>query len=166
MQRFDRILTQVENVLAATALGLAALIAVVAVVLRSTLGVFLFWSEEAIIYLIIYSTFLGAVITLRHDEHVSIDIVAPLLAERGRRVVAVVGGLVTIVYLACVGVLAWLLLFEPFSTSTSTPTLGAPLWVMEAAVPVGLTLMLLRAVEIVVRTARGQQVFAEDGPQP
>jgi C4-dicarboxylate transporter DctQ subunit len=161
VQRFDRVLTRIENVLAASALGLATTIAVVAVVLRYLLGIFIFWSEEAIIYLIIYSTFLGAVITLRHNEHVNVDIVAAFLKERGKRAFAVLGAAMTIVYLACVGSFAWLLLFEPFSTSTTTPSLEVPLWVVEAAVPIGFTLMMLRALEILVRTARGTGAFAE-----
>ncbi|MGH3585230.1 MAG: TRAP transporter small permease [Pseudonocardia sp.] len=161
MQRFDRVLTRLENVLAASALGLAAIIAIVAVLLRYLFGIFLFWSEEAIVYLIIYSTFLGAVITLRHNEHVNVDILAVFLKERGKRAVAVLGALITVVYLACIGAYAWLLLFEPFSTSTSTPSMELPLWVVEAAVPVGFTLMMLRALEIVVRNARGTDAFAE-----
>jgi C4-dicarboxylate transporter, DctQ subunit len=161
VRRFDRVLTRIENVLAASALGLATLIAIVAVLLRYIFGIFLFWSEEAIIYLIIYSTFLGAVITLRHNEHVNVDIVGPFLKKRGKRVVAVIGAAFTVVYLVCIGFYAWLLLFEPFSTSTSTPSLKLPLWVVEAAVPIGLTLMLLRALEILVRTARGIEAFPE-----
>lgn len=161
MQRFDRVLTRIENVLAASTLGLAAVIAIVAVLLRYVFGVFLFWSEEAIIYLIIYSTFLGAVVTLRHNEHVNVDILAAFLKARGRRALAVVAAAVTVVYLVCVGYFAWLLLFEPFSTSTITPSLKLPLWVVEAAVPIGLTLMLLRALEMLVRNARGEEAFAE-----
>jgi C4-dicarboxylate transporter DctQ subunit len=161
VQRFDRVLTRIENVLAASALGLATLIAVVAVLLRYVFGIFLFWSEEAIIYLIIYSTFLGAVITLRHNEHVNVDIIGVFLARRGKRAMAVIGTAITVVYLVCVGFFAWLLLFEPFSTSTTTPSLEVPLWVVEAAVPIGFTLMLLRALEILVRTARGTEAFAE-----
>jgi C4-dicarboxylate transporter, DctQ subunit len=161
VQRFDRVLTRIENVLAASTLGLATLIAIVAVVLRYFFGVFLFWSEEAIIYLIIYSTFLGAVITLRHNEHVNVDIFGPFLRARGKRGLAVLGAAITVVYLVCVGFFAWALLFEPFSTSTITPSLKLPLWVVEAAVPVGLTLMLLRALEILVRTARGGDAFPE-----
>jgi TRAP-type C4-dicarboxylate transport system permease small subunit len=65
------------------------------------------------------------------------------------------------VYLVSIGFFAWALLFEPFSTSTITPSLKLPLWVVEAAVPVGLTLMLLRALEILVRTARGGDAFPE-----
>ena len=161
MQRFDRVLTRIENVLAASALGLATIIAIVAVVLRYAFGIFIFWSEEAIIYLIIYSTFLGAVITLRHNEHVNVDIFGAFLAKRGKRVFAVLGAAITVVYLVGIGFYAWLLLFEPFSTSTITPSLKLPLWVVEAAVPIGFTLMLLRALEILVRTARGIDAFPE-----
>ena len=161
MQRFDRVLTRIENVLAASALGLATLIAIVAVVLRYVFGIFLFWSEEAIIYLIIYSTFLGAVITLRHNEHVNVDVFGAFLKARGKRAFAVLGAAITVVYLVCIGFFAWLLLFEPFSTSTITPSLKLPLWVVEAAVPIGLTLMLLRALEILVRAARGIEAFPE-----
>jgi TRAP-type C4-dicarboxylate transport system permease small subunit len=161
VQRFDRVLTRIENVLAAGTLGLATIIAIVAVVLRYAFGIFLFWSEEAIIYLIIYSTFLGAVITLRHNEHVNVDIFAVFLKERGKRMVALLGGVMTLVYLGAIGFFAWMLLFEPFSTATVTPSLKLPLWVVEAAVPVGLTLMFLRALEILVRTARGMDAFPE-----
>jgi C4-dicarboxylate transporter, DctQ subunit len=161
VQRFDRVLTRIENVLAAGTLGLATIIAIVAVVLRYAFGIFLFWSEEAIIYLIIYSTFLGAIITLRHNEHVNVDILAVFLKERGKRMVALLGGAMTLVYLGAIGFFAWLLLFEPFSTSTVTPSLKLPLWVVEAAVPIGLTLMFLRALEILVRTARGMDAFPE-----
>jgi C4-dicarboxylate transporter, DctQ subunit len=161
VQRFDRVLTRIENVLAASALGLATIIAIVAVLLRYLFGIFLFWSEEAIIYLIIYSTFLGAVITLRHNEHVNVDIFGAFLKARGKRALGVLAAAITVVYLVCIGFFAWLLLFEPFSTSTITPSLKLPLWVVEAAVPIGLTLMLLRALEILVRNARGADTFAE-----
>jgi TRAP-type C4-dicarboxylate transport system permease small subunit len=161
VQRLDQVLTRLENVLAASALGLATTIAIVAVILRYAFGIFVFWSEEAIVYLVIYSTFLGAVITLRHNEHVNVDIFAIFLKDRGKRMVAVLGAVVTVVYLAAIGFYAWLLLFEPFSTSTVTPSLKLPLWVVEAAVPIGFTLMFLRALEIVVRTARGGGAFAE-----
>jgi C4-dicarboxylate transporter DctQ subunit len=161
MSRLDRALTAVENVLAVSALALATLIAVLAVVLRYFFGTILFWSEEAIVYLIIYSTFLGAVITLRHNEHVSVDLLLVLLKGRARRVVAVLGAALFAAYLVVIGLYAWLLLLEPFSTSTVTPALKLPLWVVEAAVPIGFTLMLVRALEIVWRTARGRTAFEE-----
>ena len=154
MPGLNRALTTLENVLAAGTLAAAALIAILAILLRQIFGIFLFWSEEAIIYLIIYSTFLGAVITLRHQEHVNVDVIAAFLGKRGKQVMAVIAIAVTLVYLGVVGYFAWMLLFEPFSSSTTTPALGVPLWVVELSVPIGFTLMFVRAIELMVRTVR------------
>ena len=153
--RIDQALTSVENVLAAGSLGAATAIAIVAVVLPTFFNAIIFWSEEAIIYLVIFSTFIGAVVTLRHNEHVNVDVVAVFLKERGKRVMAVLGTVVLIVYLAVVGWFGWVLLFEPQTQDTVTPAMGLPLWVVTLSLPLGFTLMLLRAVEILVRTLRG-----------
>ena len=161
MSGLNRALTTLENVLAAGTLAAAAVIAIVAVLLRQVFGVFLFWSEETIIYLVIYSTFLGAVITLRHQEHVNVDVIAAFLGKRGKQVMAVIAIVVTMIYLGVVGYFAWMLIFEPFSTSTTTPALGVPLWVVELSVPIGFTLMFVRAIELLVRTIR-QGAIEED----
>jgi C4-dicarboxylate transporter, DctQ subunit len=154
VRALNRALTVTENVLAAGTLGAAALIAIVAVILRNVFNTFLFWSEESIIYLIIFSTFLGAVITLRSQEHVNVDVIATFLGRRGKQVMALLALVITLIYLAGVGYFAWLLLFEPFSTSTSTPALDLPLWVVESSVALGFTLMFLRAIELLVRVWR------------
>ena len=154
MTRFNKILTGVENVLAAGTLGAAVFIAALAIVLRAVTGTFLFWSEEAIIYLIIFSTFFGAVITLRHQEHVNVDVIAAFLGARGKRVMALIALTLTLVYLGAVGYFAWLLLFEPFSSSTTTPAMNLPLWVVESAVAIGFTLMFVRGIELAVRVWR------------
>lgn len=154
MSALNRALTLVENVLAAGALAAAALIAFLAVVLRAVFGIFLFWSEEVVIYLVIFSTFIGAVVTLRHQEHVNVDVVAIFLGRRGKQVMALLAVTVTLVYLVVIGYFAWMLLLEPFSSSTTTPALHLPLWVVEVSVPLGFTLMFLRAIELFVRVIR------------
>ena len=161
MSRFDRILTLLENLLAGGALALATLIAIAQVLLRTIFDIHLYWSEETIVYLIIYSTFIGAVVTLRHNEHISINVFEPFVGKVGKRRMEILGVSVMIVYLVIVGFFAWMLLFEPFSSATVTPTLKLPLWVVELAVPLGLTLMLLRSIEMLVRLARGKPGFAE-----
>ncbi len=161
MSRLDRTLTLIENTVAAASLGLAALLAILGVILRYTFGYVIFWGEEAVIYLIILSTFVGAVVTLRHNEHVNIDILPLLLGERGKRAVAVIGALMTVVYCAVIGGYAWLMITEPAAQDSITPALRLPLWIVQLTVPIGLTLMLLRALEILYRTARGRQAFEE-----
>jgi TRAP-type C4-dicarboxylate transport system permease small subunit len=94
---------------------------------------------------------------------VSVDLLLVVLKGRPRQAVALLGAVLTAIYFLVVGIYAWLLLSEPFSTSTSTPSLNLPLWVVEAAVPIGFTLMFVRALEIVWRTARGRTAFKEGG---
>ncbi len=161
MSTLDSILRKVENVLAAGSLGAAALLAIIAVILRTFFNEIIFWSEEAIIYLVIFSTFLGAVITLRHNEHVNVDVIAAFLGERGKRVMAAVAALVTLVYLGAIGWFGWVLIFEPQTSATLTPALGLPLWVVTLPVPIGLTLMFVRTVQVLVRLARGDDPYPQ-----
>lgn len=168
LRSLDTILTWIENVIAAGSLALACGLAILAVILRNLTGDVIFWSEEAIIYLIIFSTFFGAVAVLRHNEHVTVDILPVLLKGRARKVFLVLGGLATVVYGFFVTYLSWELISEPFSRTTITPALKLPLWVVELSIAVGMTLFFIRAVEMVVRTIRtpvdalDKDVFAEE----
>ncbi|QNN53909.1 TRAP transporter small permease [Nocardioides mesophilus] len=159
MNRLDSILSKVENVLAAGSLAAAALLAIVAVLMRTFFNEIIFWSEEAIIYLVIFSTFFGAVITMRHNEHVNVDVVAVFLKERGKRVMTIIATLITLVYMGAIGWFAWLLIFEPRSSATLTPALELPLWVVTLPLPIGLTLMFVRSLEVLVRLFRGQDPY-------
>lgn len=161
MSRFDQVLTWIENSLAALALGGATIIAIAGVIMRYVFDQTIFWSEEAVIFLIILSTFIGAVITLRHNEHVNVDIIPAILGERGRWVMALIGTAFLVIYCAIIGAYAWILIFEPAARNTITPSLKLPLWVVELSLPIGLTLMFLRALEILYRTARGHTAFPE-----
>ncbi|HEX5997627.1 MAG TPA: TRAP transporter small permease [Jiangellales bacterium] len=174
MRRLDRVLTWVENVLAAGSLAAATALAVTAVLLRQVFNHIIFWSEEMTIFLIIFSTFFGAVVTLRHNEHVNIDIL-PTLVRTFRRGFAVLASGITVVYCALIGFYAWLMVFDPIARNTVTPALKFQLWVVEIAVPVGLTLMFLRALEMSWRVLRGQELAShvvepvaieDDRPEP
>lgn len=161
MHRLGRLLTVVENVVAAAALAAAATIAIVAVILRYVFNVLIFWSEEAVIYLVLVSVFVGAVITLRHDEHVRVDLLPVLLKGRAKLVVQVLATVLTLVYLALIGGYGWLLLFEPATRDTVTPALKAPLWVVYFALPLGFTLMFLRTLEVLFRQLTGRDAHPE-----
>ncbi len=161
MSRLDRVLTGIENTLAALALAGASLLACLQVILRYLFDYTIFWSEEATIYLLILSTFIGAVITLRHNEHVSVDVLSFVFGERGKRALAVLAALILVAYCAIFGAYAWILVTEPAALRIVTPALRLPLWVVELSLPIGLTLMFLRALEMLYRSARGRETFPE-----
>jgi C4-dicarboxylate transporter DctQ subunit len=161
VHRLGRALTVVENVVASTALAAAAVIAITAVIFRYVFNILIFWSEEAVIYLVLLSVFVGAVITLRHNEHVRVDLLPLVLKNRARLVVQVVATLLTLLYLALIGGYGWLLLFEPASRDTITPALKLPLWVVYFALPLGFTLMFLRTLEVLFRQLTGRDPHPE-----
>ncbi len=166
MSRFDRVLTWIENGLAALALGGASLLAIIQVILRSVFGTTIFWTEEATVYLIILSTFIGAVIALRHNEHVNFDVLTLVFKERGKWVLAIIGSLVTVIYAAIIGFFSWVLITEPAAQRTVTPALKLPLWVVELSLAIGMTLFLIRALEILYRSIRHQKAFDEAHDSP
>ncbi len=161
MPYIERTLTWIENTLAAASLAAAAVIAMAAVIRRFVFGGGIFWSEEAIIFLIIFSTFVGAAIALRHDEHVNVDIFPVYLRERGEWFFRLLGSSLILIYCAVVGGYGWLLITLPPARATITPALNLPLWMVEIALPIGLTLLLIRSLQLVYRTARGHQTFPE-----
>ncbi|WP_169251032.1 TRAP transporter small permease [Brevibacterium sp. 'Marine'] len=154
MNIIDKYLSKVENVLAGGCLIAATALAVFAVLLRNITGDVLFWSEEAVIYLIIFSTFFGAVVALRHNDHVAVDIMPTLLKGKAKKFFVVLGGLATLVYAGFIAYLSWALITEPFSRTTITPALKLPLWVVELSLAVGMTLFFIRAAEMTVRALR------------
>ncbi|MDN5774320.1 TRAP transporter small permease [Brevibacterium sp. UCMA 11752] len=168
MKTFDKYLSRVENFLAGASLIGATALAVFAVLLRNITGDVLFWSEEAIIYLIICSTFFGAVVTLRHNEHVAVDIMPTLLKGKKKKFFVVLGGLMTLIYAGFIAYLSWALISEPFSRTTITPALKLPLWVVELSLAIGMTLFFIRAAEMLIRAIKApaeeldKDVFAEE----
>lgn len=121
----------------------------------------LIWSESAAIYFLTYSSFIGAVIALRHDEHVGVDILVTVLKERGKWVLNILSISLTLLYCAVLGVLAWLMIASPSAQNIQVPNLGVNVWVVQLSIAIGLTLMFVRALEILYRTARRKQTFPE-----
>lgn len=164
MHKVNRALIGIENGIAGLCLAGAVGLAIISIILRAGFDTIIFWSEEAIIYLVIYSTFFGAIITLRDNEHVNVDILPALLNRTGKKVMALIAGVVTVAYMGIIAVLGWMLLREPFSFDTVTPALKLPLGAVETAVPVAFTLMFIRAILMLWSTwTRGvQELTAAD----
>ena len=161
MGRLDKVLTWIEDFLGVASLGGAAIIAIVQVIARYVFNSSIVWGQELVIYLIIFSTFVGAVITLRNDEHVNVNILSSVAGERGNRLLTLLSALAILVYCAAMGIYGWLMLFTPGAHNTLSAALHVPLWIPETSVPIGLTLMFLRSLEILYRTIRGREPYPD-----
>lgn len=162
MARLGQIISYIENTLAALALGIATILTIINVILRTFFSYSIFWGEEAVIYLIIFSVFIGTSIALRYNEHVGVDVVSFLFKERGKWVLAMLGALLLVIYCGAFGMLAWKMITNPAVHTSVSPALKIPLWIVQLSVPIGLTLLFLRAAELLYRQARYKQGFPEE----
>lgn len=171
--RAERGLRMTENAFAAVGLaGLAATVVliVVDVALRYLVGAPLSWSVGFVgDYALIGLFFLGLSYTVREGAHVRIDLVHDRLGPRGRRLLALLGPLLTAVFLVLVGY-GGLLLAVDAARFGDAPLDGAselswPVWTSVALVPLGAGLAVLRALrDLMVEIRRGPPGTAADRP--
>ncbi|MDJ0885285.1 MAG: TRAP transporter small permease [Desulfobacterales bacterium] len=109
------------------------------------------WAEEIARYAFIYVSWIGASAAIKERAHIRIDLILPVVGERTRAVIMILGDLVTIV----LAVLAfwWSLESVLVSLKFGSVTHGLRIslaWFL-AAVPFGFALMLYRLIQSIIR---------------
>ncbi len=152
----SRGLNRVAEWLIAVLLAAMTLVTGMAIGGRFLFGYSLFWSDEVTRFLLIWIAFLGMSVGVRRGAHPGIDsLVRALRPDLGRiagRLAVLASSLfflVTIVYGTALARMAWL---------QRSPSLGVPMTLPYAAVPIAGLLMLLHclAVGADARAARPQ----------
>lgn len=95
----------------------------------------LFWAEEVVRYGLVWSVMLGAALVAHDRGHVRIEILGAMVRPRAQRIVRAIAGSLSWAFL-----LILLVAGIQFVTRTITQhsaSLGVPMWVVYAAVPVG-----------------------------
>lgn len=99
----------------------------------------------------------GAAYTLKHDDHVRVDIFyrSRFMGARGRAIVDLLGSLLFLVPFCLLVISASLPFVEnSFSLSESSPDPGGlpARWLLKAAIPCGFSLLLIQGVALVIRS--------------
>lgn len=138
-----------DRVLAAI-LGAITLVVAAQILWRYVFGDSLLWSEEASRYLFVWMTFIGAAIAVGEGSHVRVGSFVASLPDRARSALELGSAVLTLLYLAFLGVVG--ILWVDLNADTPSPALGLPLnWALYAALPAGSLLGLLLGLRHVVR---------------
>lgn len=122
---------------------------------RYVLNDALSWSEEVSKFLMVWLTFTGAPIALRHGGHVAIELLPNALPARLRQLVLLVTFLIILALMVVFVHQGWVLAWNARMQIAATLGGGfSMLWVF-LAVPVGGALMGAVALELVLRALRG-----------
>ena len=103
------------------------------------------WSDETMVYALIWAVFLASSSLAGSDGHVRADLFLRLTGERTRRNVEVFNTLVALIFTLLLTYFGVLIAWEGYLwDERSMTTLRFPMWVYFASVPVGGGLMVLR----------------------
>lgn len=142
-----------EAVLVVLVAGLLSL-AFAQILLRNLFQVTWFWADPLLRHLVLWSSFLGALIATRQDRHIRIDAVLRLLPSRWRRIVGALGDLAGAVLCGILAPIALrFVLDERAYGAEAFP--GMPAWVAQLVFPLVFAGMGLRFLINARRRLRG-----------
>ena len=115
------------------------------IVIRFVLNGSTVWQTEAVVYLVIAATLIGLSYVQRLRGHVNVDLIPISLPPRGRFVLAVITGLMSLALVALMLFYAWEFWHFAWARGWRSDTVwGVRLWIPYLALPVGFALLFLQ----------------------
>lgn len=113
------------------------------------------WITELEIYLFGFLFLLGAGYTLKHDQHVRVDVFYTKLSEKGRAWVDLLGGLLYLIPWCYVTITSsWRYAYSSFAMGESSPQPGGlpALYILKFTITIGFVLLLIQGVSTILNS--------------
>ena len=161
-------LSKLGGVLAIGLLLAAVVVICEMVFLRYGLRAPAIWQHEFVTYSLIGATFIGAPHVLLTGGHVNVDLLALYLGARGRFVLALVAGLVSLAFCAVLTWYGFAFWYEAWTKNWHGETVWRPpLWVPYGALPLGMGLLTLQCVAELLALLTGRRApFGKPSERP
>jgi TRAP-type C4-dicarboxylate transport system permease small subunit len=150
----ERALCRLEDYGVIAALSAMTLLYSLSIFSRYIIKVSMPWTDEIVMFLFIWATFLGASIGVRKGFHLGVSVLQNSLPPKWKRHAALLIGAVCI--FTC-GVLAWQglrMVHLQFTMGQKSSQLGVPIFWVGLAIPVGLALALVRFAQALLGSLR------------
>ena len=119
------------------------------------------WVEELARYSIIWGTFLGFGLALRHNQHIQVDILYDQLKPTMKRILDLVATGLSITFCVIYTYYGFVLVENRFSSGMVSLDIGIPMWIVYLVLPISGVLFLARFLERLVNILRGKdEVYA------
>ena len=155
-----KILDRLEEWIIAFLMGAATLLIFVAVVHRyaaglsipglqdALLAIDLSWAQELCIYMFVWMAKFGAAYGVRTGIHVGVDVMINRLPPDTRKLYVVFGLLAGALFTGIVGTLGASFVWDIGHTSSVSPDLEVPKWIVYLCIPLGSYLMCFRFLQV------------------
>jgi TRAP-type C4-dicarboxylate transport system permease small subunit len=139
----ELLFVRLPHLIMGTLLFLAVAINLGNVVGRYGFGAAIFWAEEIMIYMVIWSVFLGGVAIAYRGEHINMDLISSKLGGASR---VVLNTTITVLFISgalFVIVQSFRVVSLHLRTGTVSVAAGVPMYIPHSALLIGFVLMLL-----------------------
>ncbi|HJA80647.1 MAG TPA: TRAP transporter small permease [Candidatus Mediterraneibacter intestinipullorum] len=136
-----------EEVLLAAALAAMAVIMGVQVFCRYVLGASLSWSEELTRYIFIWAGFLSVSYCTKKCISIKIEQFVALFPRRGKAVFKVVNHTFELILFVYLLPFAWKYLMSAVENGQTSPAMGIPMYLVQAAPLAGFALSAIRVLQ-------------------
>jgi TRAP-type C4-dicarboxylate transport system permease small subunit len=152
----------------AVGLLLAAVLVICQMVfVRYVLQASAIWQHEFVTFSLIGATFIGAPYVLLTRGHVYVDLVPHYLGPRARFVLALLAGLITLVFCVTLAGYGFAFWYQAWSNDWHAETVWRPpLWIPYFAVPLGMGLLALQSLAGIVALLTGREAPFAGGAEP
>jgi TRAP-type C4-dicarboxylate transport system permease small subunit len=154
----DIILAETPTIIAAALLMVAVGVNFANVIGRYLFSVSIFWAEEAMIFLVIWAVFLGAIAVTFRGEHLSVDILSAALPQSVQPVLSIVIGSVCFFLFLYMSWQASLVMTILARNDQRSIALDIPMAIPQAALLVGFG---ASAIALLVRMAMWRRITAK-----
>jgi len=151
-----------EEALIAVLLAAILLMVVAGVVARYVLHESISFTEELTRYLFVWATFLGVAAAAKHHAHLGLNVIVDRLRGTSHTLVVIFATVACIAFFAVLAISGALVVKLQMQTGQTTSALGAPMWWIGLAVPVGASLTVIRFAEALFRSRR-EEAPAREG---
>jgi TRAP-type C4-dicarboxylate transport system permease small subunit len=116
------------------------------------------WQTDFVTYSLVAATFIGSPFVLMTRGHVNVDILPHHLGARGRFVLALFSGALTLAFSLVMMVLTFQFWLESWDNAWVSDTMWrARLWIPYSSMPVGLALLSLQSLADLAALATGRE---------
>lgn len=152
-----RIVHHLEEGFIALLLALMVTISFVQVINRYVLGTGFTWALELVTYLFAWLVLFGVSYGIKTGAHIGIDVLVRQFPHNMRRVIGMLGVLACCAYciIMLVGSVGYV--YKLYELGIEAQDLPIPRWIPFVMLPIGLSLALLRLLQVGWRTVLGQQ---------
>lgn len=140
IKKIDDIIMKIEKFFLSYSIILTTIVLVGNVIARRVFMNSWSWAEEVGQFLVVVTTFMGVGYAAREGSHINMSAIIDLSANKVKKVIAVLSGLITMITMFLFAYLSFKYFTTVVGSGRVTPALEVPVYIITMFMPIGFTL--------------------------